>query len=693
MVFAAEGDDLESRRGVEGGIEGVLAQLVHGHLRVAASQGCTGGKASCVGERVVCQSLGWGDEIHQTDAFRLGCGDPVAGHEKVLGAGRAHEERPDGGAPIACDDSDPHVRVGKEGAFRGKDDVAEQGERRAQADGRPFHGGDDGNLDFEEVPDHLFPVPAHRLQNLGLLEFREPVEVAAGREDAAVAGEQDRTRFVLPLERAEEVGEFLVQHGIDGIQLVSGVRNLDAQDVAVALGADRLEVVDRGHAGIVPSGFDLREGPGVGLMKSMNSWDLALWAVALGTLVGVPAYARLVRGRQYSIFGLIILAVSLPGALALHARLDALLPALAPWVSALFLFGMLATAGHLTALVRPRLRATPFRLMVSIPGMAFVALGALAGVWLVALLPVRGVLALAGADGLAQTLRWLDLVPVVVVVLSVVTSMRLVEEVVSFSLADDGPEEFARLPVRRYRRRVPEPTPGRPLRIVQVTDPHLGPWQPVHKLRRSIERLIAMEPDLVLLTGDFLTMEGMGSPGALGRALAPLRALPGRCFAVFGNHDHESPDEVRDGLRSAGIQLLLDSEAFVDTAAGPVQIVGADYRRQERREHLQSVLERNPRRAGHVRLLLLHDPSAFKHVPKGQVDLTLSGHTHGGQLGTVSFGFDWTVLKRTAWPDHGLFAHGANRLYVHRGTGFYGFPLRIGVPGEASRLDVSIAKS
>ena len=74
-------------------------------------------------------------------------------------------------------------------------------------------------------------------------------------------------------------------------------------------------------------------------------------------------------------------------------------------------------------------------------------------------------------------------------------------------------------------------------------------------------------------------------------------------------------------------------------------------------------------------------------MPPGTVDLTLSGHTHGGQLGLVSLGLDWTVLSRSRWPDHGLFGLGTNRLYVHRGTGFYGFPLRVGVPGEASVLE------
>jgi predicted MPP superfamily phosphohydrolase len=70
----------------------------------------------------------------------------------------------------------------------------------------------------------------------------------------------------------------------------------------------------------------------------------------------------------------------------------------------------------------------------------------------------------------------------------------------------------------------------------------------------------------------------------------------------------------------------------------------------------------------------------------------LSGHTHGGQVGLVSFGLDWTVLQRSRWPDHGLFARGRSRLYVHRGTGFYGFPLRVGVPGEHSVLELEWAR-
>jgi predicted MPP superfamily phosphohydrolase len=264
----------------------------------------------------------------------------------------------------------------------------------------------------------------------------------------------------------------------------------------------------------------------------------------------------------------------------------------------------------------------------------------------------------------------------------------VVEEVVRVPLGGPEPPVVARLPVERYRRRRPAPLARRPLRIVQITDPHLGPWQPVHRLRRRIERLLAHDPDLVLLTGDFLTMESAGTRGALAAALAPLSRVRGRTFAILGNHDHGADGEVREALAATGVRLLVDTEAVAATAIGPVQIVGADYVGRGYQEHIPALLARWPRRDGHLRLLLLHDPRGFHHVPKGEVDLTVSGHTHGGQLGLVSLGRNWTVLSRSRWPDHGLFGHGPNRLYVHRGTGFYGFPLRVGVPGEASVLEV-----
>jgi predicted MPP superfamily phosphohydrolase len=419
---------------------------------------------------------------------------------------------------------------------------------------------------------------------------------------------------------------------------------------------------------------------------------LAFPSFALATLVGVPLRAWRLRGRTYAIFSVVVLALAVPGALLLHERLAMLVaPALLPVLHAGFAWGMGAAGLHLAALARARMRGRALRWLVAIPGMTFLATGALAGLWLVALLPIRVACQLAGLDAALTALRWLDVVPLVVGAASVWTSLRTIEEIVRIPLDDVDHPTFTRLDVARHRRTAP-PLPTRPLRIVQVADPHLGPWQPVHRLRRRLERLAAHEPDLVLLTGDFLTMESAATPGALAAALEPLGRLPGRCFAVFGNHDHEARGEVRRGLAATGIQLLVDEATAVATPVGPIQILGADWVPRGHQRHLEALCARHPRLPGHLRILLLHDPLGFRHLAPGEVDLVLSGHTHGGQLGLLSLGLDWTVLARTRWPDHGLFARGTTRLYVHRGTGFYGFPMRVGVPGEASVLEVSVAR-
>lgn len=420
---------------------------------------------------------------------------------------------------------------------------------------------------------------------------------------------------------------------------------------------------------------------------SVLTW--VFWAIAAATAVGIPLYAWRERGRPYAIFSAITLGFSLPGAIAIHARLSHLFaPELGLALDVAFAGLMAATGVSLAHLVRARLRGPLFRFCISIPGQAFLAAGFFSALWLLAMLPLRAALTWLEWTSVAGALAWLDLVPLALCAASVVTSLRLVPEVARIRLGRSGPSELQRLPVERHRGRRPRPLDETSLRIVQIADPHLGPWQSIAQLQRTLRSLLAYEPDLVLLTGDFLTMEGRGTPGALAQALAPLAAASGRCYAIFGNHDHESPEEIAAALQANQIDLLIDEERLVDTPIGPVQLLGADYRRRERKEHLDGLLATYPRRGDHLRLLMLHDPLAFEHVTAGEVDLTLSGHTHGGQVGLLSFGLDWTVLRRSRWPDHGLFARGASRLYVHRGTGFYGFPLRVGVPGEASLLEI-----
>jgi predicted MPP superfamily phosphohydrolase len=434
--------------------------------------------------------------------------------------------------------------------------------------------------------------------------------------------------------------------------------------------------------------------------------------LAITIWIAIPVYAAIARGRFYAIFSAVILSCMIPSALVLHMRLVELASSsLRPYLHCVFAYSMAAAGIQLAHLVRARLRGNLFRWLDSVPGQTFIAGGMLAGPWLLLLLPFRLSFGYLDWQGALVALTLLDALPLLVAVFSIATSLTTRHETVRFDLAHDGPETLQRVPVERLRGRklespatsarlspsLPTTTRGategspRPLRIVQLTDTHIGPWQSVARLRRVVETLVARDPDLIALTGDFLTMESMGTPGCLEAALQPLEKVSDRCVAIFGNHDHEAPQHVIDAMRVLGIPLLIDDEFCLETAAGPVQIVGADYVHRDHAKHLGGLLTRFPRRAEHLRLLLLHDPVGFHALPEDEVDLVLSGHTHGGQVGLVSLGLDWTVLARTRWPDQGLFARGRSRLYVHRGTGFYGFPLRVGVPAEFSVLEITPA--
>jgi predicted MPP superfamily phosphohydrolase len=338
------------------------------------------------------------------------------------------------------------------------------------------------------------------------------------------------------------------------------------------------------------------------------------------------------------------------------------------------LYAQLAASLHFgMLLVRPALRGRWFRALVSVPGLWFVAGSLLAFPW-----------AIVAAFGFEPWGAW---IPFAVCLLGVWQSLFTRRERVDVVLDGHEAPALARHPAGVQRNRGID-RDGRPLKLVQITDPHLGPFMSVARLRAICERAVADDPDLVLVTGDIMTMESHDE-AVVTAALAPLQALEGRVFACHGNHDHEARAVVARAYARLGIRLLVDEAVVVETASGPVQIVGADFVWRERPDHLRRVCERFPRRPGALRLWMLHDPGAFKHLPAGEGDLVLSGHTHGGQVGLVSLGLSWTFLSATtSIPDHGLWARGRDRLYVHRANGHYGYPIRLGVPAEESVLYV-----
>ncbi len=392
----------------------------------------------------------------------------------------------------------------------------------------------------------------------------------------------------------------------------------------------------------------------------------AFWiGSALGWLL-VVMVARFRRGRFYARFAAVLLGVHTLIACALAPHVGRLLP--------LFLYLQAALYTHFVFLSRPRMRPLAYRLFISLPASYFSASTLLA-------LPCVIAVALGAPPQLLG-------LPYLLGFLGIVQSFSARNEVVDLLVDRSHAGALGRHPAPRGAL----PGSSRPLRLVQISDPHLGPFMPVARLRAICERAVQKNPDLVLLTGDFLTMESQDSPAHLAEALAPLAALPGKVFACHGNHDHEAPEMVAESLRRVGARLLVDEATVVETAAGPVQIVGMDYHFRGSKQRMAAVCAANPRLPGALRLVLLHNPGAFRDLPEGEGDLVLSGHTHGGQLGLVSLGFSPTMLRLFVdMPDHGLWARGPDRLYVHRGTGHYGFPLRLGVPAEESLLRVHVA--
>ena len=384
---------------------------------------------------------------------------------------------------------------------------------------------------------------------------------------------------------------------------------------------------------------------------------------ALASLLGwllVVAHARMVRGRLFATFLGVMLGLHSLLAAGIAGLVGPALPAFAALHAAVYV--------HFLLLARPRLKPLWYRALVSVPASGFVAGTFLALPW-----ALLGTFARPAGVWIPYALAGLGLLQSLI-----------------------GREDEAHVVVGEVSASADHPTPhvveadraARPLRVVQITDPHLGPFMSVRRLRAICARAVAREPDLILLTGDFLTMESQDDVRHLRDALEPLGQARGRVFACLGNHDHEAPELVAAALAAHDIRLLVDEATEVMTPAGLVQIVGLDFHFRDRARRIAAVFEGLTRPAGALRVVLLHDPGAFRHVPVGEGDLVLSGHTHGGQVGLLSLGRAWTFLRLFGLklPDHGLWARGRDRLYVHRGTGHYGFPLRLGVPNEESLL-------
>jgi predicted MPP superfamily phosphohydrolase len=218
-------------------------------------------------------------------------------------------------------------------------------------------------------------------------------------------------------------------------------------------------------------------------------------------------------------------------------------------------------------------------------------------------------------------------------------------------------------------------------RIVQISDIHIGPVLGRGFAAALTERVNALAPDLVAVTGDLVD----GDVGRLRDEVAPFAALRGRhgVFFVTGNHDVYSGGEPWvERVRELGMRVLRNERVAIGGAEG-FDLAGVDDHRGDwvrgSSEDLGAALA--GRDASRALVLLAHDPGSFRRASAQGIDLQLSGHTHGGQI----WPFNYLVRIAVPWVA-GLHHVGASQLYVSRGSGFWGPPMRLFAPAEIGEI-------
>lgn len=219
--------------------------------------------------------------------------------------------------------------------------------------------------------------------------------------------------------------------------------------------------------------------------------------------------------------------------------------------------------------------------------------------------------------------------------------------------------------------------------IVQLTDVHVGSIIDRRFIDEIVARTNGASPDLVAITGDLVD----GTPTQLGHAVAGLANLKSRhgTFFVTGNHEYHSNDLVwAEALSGLGLNVLRNRSVRIGDGAAGFDLVGVDDWSGGRRRGGRGY-DLHKATAGlspdYARVLLAHQPANFVQAARAGVGLQLSGHTHGGQV------FPMTELIRLHWEHAaGLYSHDEAHLFVSRGTGFWGPPLRIGSPPEIVKL-------
>ena len=242
------------------------------------------------------------------------------------------------------------------------------------------------------------------------------------------------------------------------------------------------------------------------------------------------------------------------------------------------------------------------------------------------------------------------------------------------------PVEVRRVSVRLER--LPRAQDG--FRIVQLTDIHVGPTIGRAFVEQIVGRANALAPDLVAITGDLVD----GTVGQLAAAIAPLAKLkaPHGVYFVTGNHEYFSgAEDWLNELNRLGIRVLRNERVSIDNGTVGFDLAGVDDRSAVHYGGLppeealgRALLDRDP---GRELVLLAHQPRTLLDAEPFGIGLQLSGHTHGGQM----WPFNFVVGLQQPFVA-GLHRRGSSQIYVSRGTGYWGPPMRLGAPAEITEI-------
>jgi len=226
------------------------------------------------------------------------------------------------------------------------------------------------------------------------------------------------------------------------------------------------------------------------------------------------------------------------------------------------------------------------------------------------------------------------------------------------------------------------------LRIAHLSDVHAGIHMELEKMEAIVAQTNALGADLICQTGDMIDIAASYIPDYV-RAFRELRAPLG-VVTVLGNHDRYTGEEaVIRGVREAGQAFVQNGAHVVERNGTPLALVGIDDPRNWRADDPQpadigAALRRTP--PGVFKILLAHRPGAFDGAAPQGIPLTLAGHIHGGQIYLPVIG--WSAGRLITKYVMGHFRQGASQLYVSRGIGVVGVPIRIFVPPEIALLEL-----